>query len=85
MSNVIRFPSGERIPIGQVPEDLRPPYTVIIRPTPAGFDWDVDTDGGYRLPAEDDVASDLAAIALSLRPPKRTFIERLRALFTDID
>jgi hypothetical protein len=54
--------------------------------------WTGDETFDYVLDAgapddidEDRVASDLAALALSLRPPPRTFLERLRALFLGDD
>lgn len=68
--NVVPFPAHEP----------NPAYTVTIWYVGSDPHWSIDTDGA--IPAEDDVASDLAAIALSLRRPQRTFLERLRYLFT---
>jgi hypothetical protein len=73
---IIQFPTGQH-----EPED-RPAYSVHIFPTEGGFDWTLDNGSDTEPPNEDIVASDLAAIALSLRPPPRTFLERLKALFT---
>jgi hypothetical protein len=72
---VIQFPTGER------QEDF-PAYSVHVYPTPGGFDWALDNGDDTIPPDEDQVAADLAAIALSLRPPKRSFLERLVYLFT---
>ena len=76
---VIQFPGANRL--GVVMESSEPDYTVSVRWTPAGCDWQLFRDE-ERPDALDEtrVASDLAAIALSLRPPRRTFLERLRAL-----
>lgn len=68
--NVVPFPAHEPSPA----------YTVTIWYVGSELHWSIDTDGA--IPAEDDVASDLAAIAVCLRPPRRTFLERLRDLFT---
>lgn len=65
--------------VGSVATEPRPTYSVHIYPAQDGFDWDLDTDEHL---TEDQIASDLAAIALSLRPPPRTFFERLKFLFT---
>ena len=69
--NVVPFPAHEP----------NPAYTVTIWYVGPDLRWSIDTDNAVP-PAEDDLASDLAAIALSLRRPQRTFLERLRYLFT---
>lgn len=79
MTNVVPFPTPQRTPtLIDIP---RASYTVTIRQRlDGGFDWDVDSGSMVLIPA-DRLASDLAAIALSLRPPRRSFIERLADLF----
>lgn len=81
MSNVIPFASKANR-LGTAMQD-EPDYTIAVRWTPNGFDWQLFRDESRPdvLP-EDVVAADLAAIALSLLPPRPTFLERLRFLFT---
>ena len=69
---IIPFPAADQ------PKFARVPYSIHIVPTPEGFDWDMETDGPVY---EYDLASDLAAIALSIHPPRRTFFQRLFYLF----
>lgn len=69
--NIIRFPIVEN--------DGPPTYTVHIWVSANRLDWSVDAD---TLIDTDDLAADMASLALYLRPPKKTFIERLLALFT---
>ena len=78
---VLQFPTGKPIPISATLNyATRAPYTIQVTPLIDGsFDWEIDTEGE---PDEYRIASDLASIALSLRPPKRTFLERLAYLFT---
>lgn len=87
MSNVIDFTTRQSIQIGKIahPQDDRhtAPYTIEIVPNGEdGFEWWLVSDDQDNPPCENCVAADLAAIALSLRPPPRTFFERLKALFT---
>lgn len=82
-AKIIEFKTRKTIQVGQIPTyDDRVAYSIEITPTPAGCGWKLFTAEDDQEPYEDQVASDLAAIALSLRPPKRTFLERLRYLFT---
>jgi len=72
--------------IGQIANPnpaIRQPYHIHVVPTDKGFEWWVCTEDpdAESEPDEDDVAADLASIALQLRPPPRTFFERLKALF----
>lgn len=76
MTNVIQFPGNAHLD-STLDQNINPAYAISVYPTPDGFDWTVDNDGPLD---EDLVASDLAAIALQLRPPPRSFIERLAAL-----
>lgn len=82
MSNVIDFQTRRHIQFGNVVEGPRVSYTLTVHPTVTGFDYDLVTDSAAMPTPEDldDIAADLAAIALSLRPPPRTFLERLKAL-----
>lgn len=74
MSNVVPFP---RIPRYVDQAAAEPDYTLNVYEMPNGFDWSVTS----ATPVSNErLVADLAAIALSLCPPKRTFIERLRAL-----
>lgn len=65
---------------------IRLPYTVEVVPNEdgVGFDYAIFTGSPNVAdePDPDDVAADLASIASSLSPPPRTFLERLKALFT---
>jgi hypothetical protein len=82
-AQIIEFATRQPVVIGQIPGyDDRVPYILEITPTDDGCRWKLFTIGDDHEPFEDQVASDLAAIALSLRPPPRTFLERLKALFT---
>lgn len=74
---VIQFP-GKTLS-GPILEPIDPDYSVHIRITPGGLDWDVEQHTPEAA-SIDGIASDLAAIALSLRPQPRTFGERLKAL-----
>lgn len=69
--NVIHFPTPDPTP--------ETAYVITIWYVGKDLHWAVDADQGVHA---DDMASDLAAIALSLQPPRRTFLERLRSLFT---
>lgn len=85
-AQIIEFKTRQPVVIGKAPNyDDRVGYTIEITPTDAGCRWSLYTDEDNIEPYEDQVASDLAAIALSLRPPPRTFFERLKALFTGDD
>lgn len=82
---VLQFPTGRPFTSGYYPEQNgRERYTIEVIPDADGhgFHWAMYNDEGDGQPDEDQVASDLAAIALSLRPPKRSFLERLAYLFT---
>lgn len=68
--NVVPFPAHEP----------NPAYTVAIWYVGPDLHWSIETDSA--IPADADLASDLASIAVCLRPPRRTFLERLRDLFT---
>lgn len=89
-AQIIDIATRKRTVIGQIAStnlSTRQSYHIHVVPDENGFEWWVcaeDPDAESE-PAEDDVASDLAAIALSLRPPPRTFFERLKALFTGDD
>ena len=86
-AQIIDIATRKTAVIGQIASPnpgTRQPYHIHVVPDENGFEWWVcaeDPDAESE-PAEDDVASDLAAIALSLSLPPRTFLERLKALFT---
>ncbi len=81
-AQIIELKTRQPVQIGQIPDyDDRVSYILEVTPTDAGCRWKLFTvDEDNIEPYEDQVASDLAAIALSLRPPPRTFLERLKAL-----
>ncbi len=80
-AKIIELKTRQPIQTGQIPDyDDRVGYTLEITPTPTGCRWSLFTGEDNIEPYEDQVASDLAAIALSLHRPPRTFLERLTAL-----
>lgn len=80
-AQIIELKTRQPVQIGTIANyDDRVGYTIEITPTDAGCRWSLYTDEEDKESYEDQVASDLAAIALSLRPPPRTFLERLKAL-----
>lgn len=83
---VIQFPTGEHKTVGVIAgtpiSATRQPYHIHVVPDANGFEWWVcaeDPDAESE-PDEDDIATDLASIALMLRPVPRTFLEWLKAL-----
>jgi hypothetical protein len=85
-AQIIDIATRKVTPIGQITHaSTRPSYNIEIIPNEDddGFEWAIFTDSPNVIdePEPDDVASDLTAIALSLRPPRRTFFERLTDLF----
>ncbi len=86
MSNVIDFETRLNVHRGSMIDVDRPNYAVFIQWTDTGFNWEIDNgDDNPAVIPEERVAADLAAIALQLRPPPRTFLERLKALFIGDD
>jgi len=82
-AKIIQFATRQPLITGHIPEyDDRVGYIIEITPTNIGCSWKLYTGDNDQEPYEDQVANDLSAIALSLRPPPRTFLERLRYLFT---
>lgn len=84
-AQIIDLTTRKTVLVGQIASpdpDARQPYHIHVVPTDKGFEWWVCTEDpdAESEPDEDDVAADLASIALQLRPPPRTFFERLKAL-----
>jgi len=80
-AQIIEFATRQSVQIGTIANyDDRVSYILEVTPTDAGCRWKLFTVDTDQEPYEDQVANDLAAIALSLRPPPRTFLERLTAL-----
>ncbi len=81
MTNVIKFPPV-RISGNRTDKPLQKSYSVHIYWTSdSTFDFVLDA-GSWDQINEERVASDLASLALFLRPPPLTLFERLRILFT---
>lgn len=81
MSNVIQFPNS-RVETYRTDVPPQKSYSVHIYWTSdKTFDFVLDAGPSDEID-EDRVASDLASLALSLRPPPLTLFERLRILFT---